>query len=194
MEESFGFKYRHYRSKSGFKYEVSRYFIIKSIEIAEETRDSRFYCDWYKLHKLMYYGQVAMLCKFDDNLFVGTITAHDCGPMIEGIGSVSIKYGFDPITKVSHNDLYVMKYYDLLFNEEQVRVMNSVIECYGYLNKDEIIDLARNDRLWREVYYLDTNGTIKHPIITNEKIIAYYRTVLPMKYSLNNESTKILKY
>ncbi len=162
-----------YVSKSGYKKEVARYFIVKSIDLAESTGNEKYYCDWYKLHKLMYYAQREMLSRYDECLFDGIIRAHDCGPMIDGIDYIVLLYDFIPIRNKRPGDDRFLRCISFIFNDEQLSVLNKILRKYGKFDRDEIISEARADNLWKYCYKRK-NDENEHPIIPNELIKKYF--------------------
>ncbi len=74
-------------------------FVNMSIEEWKQSGNSCYLMDFMKLHKLMYLGQCYMLARYNRPLFDGEITAHFCGPYIEGINFVQGSRGFGLIKK-----------------------------------------------------------------------------------------------
>lgn len=71
--------------------------VNKSVDFARDKNDPRYYLDFMKLHKLLYLAQCCMLARSNKPLFKETITAHMCGPYIEGISAIPAKCGFGAI-------------------------------------------------------------------------------------------------
>lgn len=65
-----------------------------SIDLAMAEGDPRYYMDSMKLHKLLYLSQCDMLQTYGRRLFADKITAHNCGPYVDGIRSIPAKRGF----------------------------------------------------------------------------------------------------
>ena len=77
--------------------DVAMTMVNRSIELAQSTGDENYYMDFVKLHKLLYLGQCAMLSTYDQLLFEEQISAHRCGPYVEGIHFVPGTQGFGKI-------------------------------------------------------------------------------------------------
>ncbi len=71
--------------------------VNRSIELARETGNDSYYMDLVKLHNLLYIAQCEMLSLAGRPMFVEQITAHQCGPYVEGLHFVARKRGFDRI-------------------------------------------------------------------------------------------------
>lgn len=173
---------RRYHSNSGLTKEVALYIIAKSIEMANSFKDTDYYCDWYKVHKLMFYAQGEMLKKYDELLFQTDIICDDSGPMIYGIDDIAIYFDFDPITTYKHPILErILNNDDLIFNKGQIKVMNDIVDRYGYLNRDEIINLARKNKLWQEYYdrrldlYRNYTTEKDYPVIPIHRMKQYFK-------------------
>ncbi len=116
------------------------YIIHKSIDLANEKNDDQYYCDIYKLHKLLYYSQGIHLARYCVPLFREKIEAWDCGPIIEGLVRIKHHYGYDPITKYVKSDFTIPHY--------QREILNYVVNRYGHLTREEIVNLSKEDQTW----------------------------------------------
>jgi uncharacterized phage-associated protein len=109
-----------------------------SIEKARTTGDSRYYMDYVKLHKLMYLGQCYMLGRYGRKLFRDTITAHYCGPYIEGIPFIQGSRGFGLI-KVPYDEEEFLA--PTIFGQATIEW---VLKEHGTKSTEELIDFTKD--------------------------------------------------
>ena len=65
--------------------DVAMTMVNRSIELADKTKNTGYYMDLVKLHNLLYLAQCDMLVNYGRPMFVEQITAHQCGPYVEGL-------------------------------------------------------------------------------------------------------------
>lgn len=118
------------------------YIIHKSIDIAKEKNDDRYYCDIYKLHKLLFYAQGIFLARHRIPLFREKIKAWDCGPLIEGLNRIKKIYGYGPITEYAKNSAVIPRH--------KKEILDYVVRRYGRLTREEIVNLSRNEQTWKD--------------------------------------------
>ena len=71
--------------------------VNRSIKLAQDYGDESYYMDFVKLHKLLYLAQCSMLAQYGRTMFDEKITAHHCGPYVEGIHFIPRMRGFGQI-------------------------------------------------------------------------------------------------
>lgn len=120
------------------------YIINKSIDMVKDKNDEKYYCDIYKLHKLLYYAQGIFLARYDVPLFQEEIEAWDCGPMVDGLIRIKKKVGYGPITK------YVRAGIQPVVIPPISEILDYVVECYGGLTRVEIVNLSRDEQTWKD--------------------------------------------
>lgn len=112
--------------------------VNRSIELARKTRDESYYMDFVKLHKLLYLAQCEMLARYGRLLFEDRITAHQCGPYVEGIHFIPGECGFGQIRNPFDAIDFVKPSY------RQMEVIDATLESYGTLRTEELIEYTRN--------------------------------------------------
>lgn len=113
-----------------------------AIDKAAICEDSRYYTDFYKLHKLLYYAQGYMLTKYHHHLFEEEIYAHHCGPIIPALLSLSIGYG--PIkNKFPESEICPL-------TDRAVESIDTTLRLWGARSKDELVHLTKSDSFYRQ--------------------------------------------
>lgn len=116
--------------------------INRSVDLATENDDPRYYMDYIKLHKLMYLGQCYLLSQYNMRLFEENIEAHDDGPHVDGIVGIPGFCGFDKIkAKIMDDDkvgtcILPLSY----FRNETVDI---ILAKYGILSTWDIVALVK---------------------------------------------------
>ena len=125
--------------------DVAMTMVNRSIELAQSTGDENYYMDFVKLHKLLYLGQCAMLSTYDQLLFEEQISAHRCGPYVEGIHFVPGTRGFGKITVPFRESEFVFPSY---WRQE---IIDQVLKSFGTFSTEELIDYTRELEPYRAV-------------------------------------------
>lgn len=119
--------------------------INRAIDLAVETGDPRYYVSYSKAHKLLYLAQCQMLATFDRPLFDERVFAHGCGPRVDGIDIITVKYGFNAITeKISAADFAMPSLFRL-------SVIDSILRSFGNLDIEELVDYTKCTPAYEEV-------------------------------------------
>lgn len=115
--------------------------INRSISLAEEKNDRRYLMDFVKLHKLLYLGQCYILSQYDMCLFEDEISAHHCGPYVEGIGFVPAEHGFglleSKIEKIENGIPF------LPISYTRSETVDFVLKKFGTKTTDEVVEIAK---------------------------------------------------
>lgn len=121
--------------------------INMSIDLAEKTGDASYYMDSMKLHKLLYLSQYTMLQTYGRRMFAEKITAHSCGPYVDGIKSIPAMRGFGLILERFHpeND-------DLVYpSVARLEILEQTLEEYGKMTTEELIRKTKGTDPYKEV-------------------------------------------
>lgn len=137
--------------------DVAMTMVNRAIELAETKGDSRYYVNSVKLHKLLYLGQYCMLKHYGRPLFEDEITAHYCGPYVEGIQIIPGERGFDLIRDPFPETEFVPP---SIIRQDTI---NKVLEKYGHYSVDEIIDIVKRTKPYEAVKE-DITDSYKPPI------------------------------
>ena len=122
--------------------DAAKLMINHAIDLAKRTNDPRYYADFYKLHKLLYYAQGYMLTHYGKHLFEEDVEAHNCGVLIPKLLDLPIDY--DAITKkFDENDI-------LPLTSDRVEAIDHTLSRYGSMSKDELVNQCRNDPVYRK--------------------------------------------
>lgn len=117
-----------------------------SIDLAEAEDDPGYYMDSMKLHKLLYLSQWAMLRNYDRCLFADKITAHSCGPYVDGIQSIPAKRGFDLLTKrFDETDGFVPP------SVARLDILEKVLRAYGRKTTDHLAAFTKTTGPYQKV-------------------------------------------
>lgn len=103
-----------------------------SIDLAK--KDPSYYMDSMKLHKLLYLSQYAMLQAYSCRMFADKITAHRCGPYVDGIKRIPAQRGFGLLKRYfdSEQDDFVPP------SVARLDILKQVLESHGKKNTDEL--------------------------------------------------------
>lgn len=110
--------------------------INRSIALAQE--DESFYMDFIKLHKLLYLAQCSMLNQYNRQMFDERITAHQCGPYIEGLHFIPHKRGFGEMKLPFTENEFVRPSY------RRMKVIEQILEEFGRLTTEELIQYTKD--------------------------------------------------
>ena len=117
--------------------DVAMTMVNRSIALAHKTGNAGYYMDLVKLHKLLYLAQCYMLVNYGRPMFVEQITAHQCGPYVEGIHFVARKRGFDKITyPFSELDFVPPSY-------RRLEEIDAVLEGFGTWSTAELVQYTK---------------------------------------------------
>lgn len=119
---------------------IAAYIINKSIDMAKEYGD-QYYCDIYKLHKLLFYAQGLFLARLSMTMFSEKIRAFDCGPLVEGVDYFLDYYGLEPM-----KNYFPLDEQKILYQKRET--LNYTIKRYGDLSREKIVNLSRNEQVW----------------------------------------------
>ena len=120
--------------------------VNKSIDLATAKNDNRYLMDFVKLHKLLYLGQCFILSRYDMCLFEDDISAHRCGPYVDGIGFIPAEYGFgalkEKIIKSKNGVVY------LPISYSRTETVDLILEKYGTKTTDEIVEISKGTKAY----------------------------------------------
>lgn len=100
------------------------------IDKKEETGNSRYCADFYKINKLLYIAQERTLCEVGEPLFQDTIYAKACGPYIESLGIIFLNYGNGEIKTRTYNDTDIGKV--------RKEILENVVNEFGIFDRSEL--------------------------------------------------------
>lgn len=142
------------------------YLINKSIDVAEESKDPRYYADYYKLHKMLFYAQGEVLAEHDMPLFNEEIFAHECGPLVDNIDFLTLSYGFNKMTRYLGGgklETPLLKMFTDILDEIVIR--------YGQLDRNELICLSKSEKVWIDA----RKSHFEKPVISKDNLKTYFR-------------------
>jgi len=120
--------------------QVAEYFIDQANKAQEESRRN---ITNKKLQKLVYYAQVWSLVLNDEKLFPEKIEAWVHGPAVPALYRKFKSFEANPII-LDTSELA------LSFNEEQLKVLDSVWSVYGKYNAEYLEALTHSELPWQE--------------------------------------------
>lgn len=136
--------------------------VNKSIEMAVMWTNDNYYMNFVKLHKLMYLAQCSMLSEYGRPLFRENISAHECGPYVEGLHFIPRKRGFGLIQKkFSEADFITPSY-------RRMEVIETVLEEFGARSTAELIQHTKGTVPY--AYVADMITESYKPIISQESM------------------------
>lgn len=121
--------------------------INRSIYLAEEKKDERYLMDFVKLHKLMYLGQCYILSQYGMSLFEDEISAHRCGPYVDGIGFVPAEHGFGLITQKIEKIENGIPFLPISYTRAET--VDFILESYGTKSTDEIVEITKGTKAYQ---------------------------------------------
>jgi len=128
--------------------DVAVVMINKSISLSKEKNDESYYMDFIKLHKLLYLANCCILAKYSMKLFEDKVSAYRCGPYVDGIGFVPVIRGFGLIKEEIEGKYNQIPFLPISYSRSEV--VDFILERYGRLTTDEIVELAKNTKAYRE--------------------------------------------
>ena len=139
--------------------------INRSIERVSAENNPKYYMDFVKLHKLMYLGQCYIHSKYDMDLFEESITAHHCGPLVDGLSQIPGICGFDLIKDILNpSDFGTI---DMPLSYFRIETIDKVLDKYGTYTTEEIVSIVKNTNAFSEYRSLCD----AHPVLDRENII-----------------------
>ena len=143
--------------------DVAMTMVNRSIEMAKTRSNNQYYLDSVKLHKLLFLGQYYMLKHYGRPLFEEEITAHYCGPYVNGIQVIPGTKGFAQIKDPFSEREFV--YPSVI----RMNIIDRILEKYGQCSAEAIIEIAKETKPYKAVESLITQ-TYKPVIPLNEMI------------------------
>lgn len=122
--------------------------VNRSIELAKEMDDRRYYMDYVKLHKLLYIAQCHALNEYDTRLFVEEIEAHRCGPFVRALDLIPGKCGFDLFTKRLNPTDFGTIDFPLSFSRK--KAIEDVLNKYGTYSTERIVYTIKDTSAFQE--------------------------------------------
>lgn len=132
--------------------DVARVMVNHSIDYAYNKNDPRYYIDFYKLHKLLYYAQGYMLTHYKQYLFEEDIEARECGPYIPAL--ISLPLGGQSIIKTKFPDGLISIPLDL----NRIMAIDCTLMKYGTLTKDDLVHQSVHDKVYIESFRFSGSG------------------------------------
>lgn len=121
--------------------DVAVVMINKSIDLAKEKNDDRYFMDFVKLHKLLYLGQCFILSRYGMRLFEDSISAHRCGPYVDGIGFIPAEYGFETLKEKITKSRNGMPFLPISYSRAET--VDFILGKYGTRTTDEIVLITK---------------------------------------------------
>lgn len=122
--------------------DVAMTMIKKSIILAKENNNDKYLMDFVKLHKLMFLGQCYILYYYGIELFQESISAHSCGPYVNGISFIPATYGFSEIRETKNKDGHEPMYLPLSLTRDET--VDIILEKFGTLSTKDIVAKAKD--------------------------------------------------
>jgi len=138
--------------------------VNRSIELARDTGNDSYYMDLVKLHNLLYIAQCYMLSLTGRPMFVEQITAHQCGPYVEGLHFIARKRGFDKIHYAFSEQDFVLP------SRRRQDVINEVLNEFGTWSTAEVVQYTKETPPYSMVEDEITDNY--KPIISTESILS----------------------
>lgn len=126
--------------------DVAVVMINKSIDLAEEKNDDRYFMDFVKLHKLLYLGQCFILSRYGMRLFEDDISAHRCGPYVDGIGFIPAEYGFEALKKKIAKSKSGMPFLPISYSRAET--VDFILGKYGTNTTDEVVLITKETKAY----------------------------------------------
>lgn len=134
--------------------------INKSVDLADAKKEKDYLLDFVKIHKLLYLAQCYMLYKYNKPLFDEEITAHYCGPYVDGISCFRAEYGNKKIdNKVDF----------LPLPPDMTEAIEIVLTKYGLMNADNLVKETKQTTAYVKQAALISD--FFKPLITREDMI-----------------------
>lgn len=111
--------------------------VNRSIELALKCEDESYLMDFVKLHKLLYLAQCSMLNQYGCTMFDEKITAHQCGPYVEGIHFVPHMRGFGKIVFPFDERNFVRLSY------RRMKIIKQVLDEFGKFSTEDLIQFTK---------------------------------------------------
>ena len=108
-----------------------------SIEMVKECGDESYYMDFVKLHKLLYLAQCSMLAQYGQTMYDEKVTAHQCGPYVEGIHFIPHERGFGRIESPFDERAFVRPSY------RRMKVIRQILEAFGGESTEDLIQRTK---------------------------------------------------
>lgn len=126
--------------------DVAVVMINKSIDLAKEKNDDRYFMDFVKLHKLLYLGQCFILSRYGMCLFEDNISAHRCGPYVDGIGFIPAEYGFEPLKKKITKSKSGIPFLPISYSRAET--VDFILGKYGINTTDEVVLITKETKAY----------------------------------------------
>lgn len=108
-----------------------------SIDVAEELDDSRYYTDYIKVHKQLFIAQCFMLENYRKPLFREKITAHRCGPFVDGLELLITMRDSGPIEDRFKADEYVE------LSPLRKSILAWIVREFGAYSAEELVEATK---------------------------------------------------
>lgn len=144
--------------------DVAMTMVNRSIELADKTKNASYYMDLVKLHNLLYLAQCYMLDNYGRPMFVEQITAHQCGPYVEGLHFVARKRGFGKIDYPFSELDFVLPSY------RRLEGIDAVLEEFGTWSTAELVEYTKETPPYAVV--ADSITDEYKPIISQQSILS----------------------
>lgn len=116
-----------------------------SIDLAVQKNNPRYYMDYSKLNKLLYIAQCQMLATYNRPLFDEDVHAHWCGPRVDGIDLIPIRFGFNAITqKIPLDEFAIPSIFRL-------SIIDWTLQRYGMMSIEELVEFTKATPAYEEV-------------------------------------------
>lgn len=156
--------------------DIAIHLLRKSIELGQ--KDSNYYMDFIKLHKLMFLCQCYFKYEYGLNMFEDKITANGDGPYIEGLNSVPAICGFSRIKNIDKLNKYIDDTIPLHLGHIlplpalRDEICDLILDIYGKCDTSEIVKITKNTIAYKYCYSKNNNNVICQELLekTGEEI------------------------
>ncbi len=115
-----------------------------SVDLAELLDDSRYYTDYIKVHKQLFLAQCFMLENYHKTLFHERITAHRCGPFVDGLDLLIKMRDSGPIKKRFESGDYVE------LTPLRQNILRWIVNEFGAYSAEELVEATKTTKAYQQ--------------------------------------------
>lgn len=115
-----------------------------SVDLAKRLDDSRYYTDYIKVHKQLFLAQCFMLENYHKTLFHERITAHRCGPFVDGLELLIKMRESGPIEEPFEPEDYVE------LSPLRQSILKWIVNEFGAYSAEELVEATKTTRAYRQ--------------------------------------------
>lgn len=145
--------------------DIAAFMLNRSIDLAKDKNDERYYMDYIKLHKLLFLGQCYLLYKYGEHLFYEDVIANDDGPYIDSLTNIVPGVcGFGPITrKIAPREFRCDTIAPTVY---QLEAIDEMLSLYGPHSTFAVVTMTKALNAYKESIAQPQNSTFDgRPII-----------------------------